>query len=53
MAWSKPRKLFLSPRRQEWTKNVKYVIFDEVDWGEDGSLSLPCCISICNNNVNL
>ncbi|XP_015768450.1 PREDICTED: probable ATP-dependent RNA helicase DDX60 [Acropora digitifera] len=22
--------LFLSPRRQEWTKNVKYVIFDEV-----------------------
>ncbi|KAM7424845.1 putative ATP-dependent RNA helicase ddx60 [Porites harrisoni] len=22
--------LFLSPRRQDWTKNVKYVIFDEV-----------------------
>ena len=23
--------LFLSPRRQDWTKNVKYVIFDEVN----------------------
>ncbi|KAM7443056.1 putative ATP-dependent RNA helicase ddx60 [Porites harrisoni] len=22
--------LFLSPRRQDWTKNIKYVIFDEV-----------------------
>ena len=22
--------LFLSPARQDWTKNIKYVIFDEV-----------------------
>ena len=33
--------LFLSPRRQDWTKNIKYVIFDEVDGAKRSSLKLP------------